>query len=101
MTHGLVVDLPAPVEFYDALHAEVRRRSAGEADALADVDEGGPQAQVLIRAAQESFVDDWQQAMEAGSAVVATLLVDVLVRGPENTPAEHSTDETPTDVVTR
>ncbi|MGY1590487.1 hypothetical protein ACI79D_00770 [Geodermatophilus sp. SYSU D00708] len=34
MTHGLVVDFPGPIEFYDALHAEVGRRSAGEADGL-------------------------------------------------------------------
>ena len=34
MTHGLVVDFPGPIEFYDALHAEVKRRSAGTADGL-------------------------------------------------------------------
>jgi hypothetical protein len=34
MTHGLVMDVPAPIEFYDALHAEVGRRSAGGADGL-------------------------------------------------------------------
>jgi hypothetical protein len=34
MTHGLVMDVPAPIEFYDAVHAEVARRSAGVADGL-------------------------------------------------------------------
>jgi len=34
MTHGLVMDVPAPIEFYDAVHAEIGRRSAGEADGL-------------------------------------------------------------------
>jgi hypothetical protein len=34
MTHGLVMNVPAPIEFYDAVHAEVGRRSAGGADGL-------------------------------------------------------------------
>ncbi len=34
MTHGLVMKVPAPTEFYDALHTEVGRRSAGSADGL-------------------------------------------------------------------
>jgi hypothetical protein len=34
MTHGRVMNVPAPVEFYDALHAEVGRRSAGGVDGL-------------------------------------------------------------------
>jgi hypothetical protein len=34
MTHGLVMKVPAPTDFYDALHAEVGRRSAGRADGL-------------------------------------------------------------------
>jgi hypothetical protein len=29
MTHGLVMKVPAPTEFYDALHTEVGRRSTG------------------------------------------------------------------------
>ncbi|HEY0126380.1 MAG TPA: hypothetical protein VGB58_04515 [Blastococcus sp.] len=28
MTYGFVMDVPAPVEFYDALHAELGRRGA-------------------------------------------------------------------------
>ena len=34
MTHGLVMKVPAPTEFYDALHAEVGQRSTGRADGL-------------------------------------------------------------------
>jgi hypothetical protein len=34
MTHGLVMKVPAPTDFYDALHAEVGRRSSGRADGL-------------------------------------------------------------------
>lgn len=42
----------------------------------------GPQAQGLVRAAQESFVDGWQNAMWAGAVVLAALFVYVLMRGP-------------------
>jgi len=34
MTHGLVMDVPAPIEFYDALHAEIGRRTTGSVDGL-------------------------------------------------------------------
>lgn len=34
MTHGLVMRVPAEIEFYDALHTEVGRRSSGRADGL-------------------------------------------------------------------
>jgi hypothetical protein len=34
MTHGLVMNVPAPIEFYDALHAEIGRRSTGGVDGL-------------------------------------------------------------------
>jgi hypothetical protein len=30
MTYGFVMDVPAPIEFYDALHAEIARRDSGE-----------------------------------------------------------------------
>lgn len=32
MTHGRVMNVPATVEVYDALHAQVGRRSAGGVD---------------------------------------------------------------------
>ena len=34
MTYGFVMDVPAPIEFYDALHAEVTRRSGGGPEGL-------------------------------------------------------------------
>ncbi|RFU20047.1 hypothetical protein [Geodermatophilus marinus] len=34
MTWGLVVDVPAPVEVYDAVHAELLRRTGGAVDGL-------------------------------------------------------------------
>jgi hypothetical protein len=34
MAYGFVLDIPAPIEFYDALHAEIGRRSAGGVDGL-------------------------------------------------------------------
>jgi hypothetical protein len=34
MTYGFAMDVPGPIEFYDALHAEIDRRSAGRADGL-------------------------------------------------------------------
>ena len=30
MAYGFVMDVPAPIEFYDALHAEIGRRDTGE-----------------------------------------------------------------------
>ena len=34
MTHGLVMEVPAPADLYDALHTEIGRRSAGRADGM-------------------------------------------------------------------
>ena|SRR5688572_26792425 len=34
MTHGLVIDFPAPIEFYDAVHAEIGRRVTGGVDGM-------------------------------------------------------------------
>lgn len=54
----------------------------GVANAVEAADGAGTQAQTLIRAAQESFVDGWQQAMWAGVGVMAALFLYVLARGP-------------------
>ncbi|OON32539.1 hypothetical protein BSA16_05120, partial [Micromonospora sp. Rc5] len=57
----------------------------------------GAQAPALIRAAQESFVDGWQQAMWAGVAVMTILFVYVLARGPRRTmPTTPATPSQPT-----
>jgi hypothetical protein len=34
MAYGFVMDIPAPIEFYDALHAEIGRRSGGAPDGM-------------------------------------------------------------------
>jgi hypothetical protein len=34
MTYGFVMDVPAPIEFYDALHAEIGRRSGGRVEGM-------------------------------------------------------------------
>ncbi|MFC7109795.1 MFS transporter [Nonomuraea rubra] len=58
----------------------------GISNALAAAREAGPDARALARAAQEAFVDGWQQAMWAGAAVMAILFVYVLARGPRQRP---------------
>jgi EmrB/QacA subfamily drug resistance transporter len=55
----------------------------GVANAIEAANGAGSYAQALVRAAQESFVDGWQQAMWAGVAVMAVLFVYVLARGPQ------------------
>lgn len=57
----------------------------GIANAIATADTAGTQAPALVRAAQESFVDGWQQAMWAGVAVMTILFVYVLALGPRRT----------------
>jgi EmrB/QacA subfamily drug resistance transporter len=59
----------------------------------AAADGSGTQAQALIRAAQESFVNGWQQAMWAGVAVMTILLAYVLARGPQRIPPTTPTTE--------
>ncbi|MFF3645259.1 MFS transporter [Streptomyces sp. NPDC002564] len=62
----------------------------GVANALDAAHHAGPHARALVHAAQESFVDGWQQAMWAGVAVMAALLLHVLTRGPRH-PGRRST----------
>ncbi|WP_021593550.1 MFS transporter [Actinomadura welshii] len=64
---------------------------SGVANALEAAENAGPEADTLVRAAQQSFVDGWQEAMWAGFTVMAVLFVYVLVRGPERRPAEPVT----------
>ncbi|MDQ0810601.1 hypothetical protein QFZ63_002315 [Streptomyces sp. B3I7] len=58
----------------------------GIANAVEVAPGAGPHAQALLRAARQSFVDGWQEAMWAGAAVMVALFVLVVVRGPENGP---------------
>lgn len=66
----------------------------GIANALATADGASPYSQALIRVAQESFVDGWQQAMWVGVGVMAVLLVVVLMRGPRS----RATGDSPAEV---
>ena len=34
MAYGYVMDVPAPIDFYDALHAEIGRRTTGGVDGM-------------------------------------------------------------------
>lgn len=54
----------------------------GIANALEAAPQAGSHAHDLVRDAQQSFVDGWQQAMWAGVAVMAVLFVFVVTRGP-------------------
>ncbi|MBN6052387.1 MFS transporter, partial [Nonomuraea sp. RK-328] len=54
----------------------------GVANAVELAGSGGPHARALLHAAQQSFVDGWQQAMWAGVAVMGVLLVYIAFRGP-------------------
>ncbi|MFJ5260923.1 DHA2 family efflux MFS transporter permease subunit [Streptomyces sp. NPDC088387] len=54
----------------------------GVANAVEAAGTAGPHADALLRAARESFVDGWQQAMWAGVAVMGLLFVYIAVRGP-------------------
>ncbi|AIY16640.1 DHA2 family efflux MFS transporter permease subunit [Pimelobacter simplex] len=55
----------------------------GVANAIAAADGAGSRSDLLVRAAQDSFVEGWQHAMWVGAAVMGVLLVHVLTRGPE------------------
>lgn len=46
----------------------------------------GTRSPALIHAAQQSFVQGWQQAMWVGAGVMAIVLIYVLVRGPKRGP---------------
>lgn len=68
----------------------------GIANAVEVAGSAGSHAHDLLRAAQESFVDGWQQAMWAGVAVMGALFVCIALRGPRNTaPAAADEAETP------
>ncbi|KOX19914.1 multidrug MFS transporter [Saccharothrix sp. NRRL B-16348] len=52
----------------------------------------GSHAPQIVHAAQQSFVDGWQQAMWAGVAVMGVLFVYIALRGPKN-PVPVAVDE--------
>ncbi|MEV1118218.1 MFS transporter [Actinosynnema sp. NPDC049800] len=57
---------------------------SGIANAVEVAGGGGSPGQQLVHAAQQSFVDGWQQAMWAGVAVMGALFAYIVVRGPKN-----------------
>ncbi len=60
-----------------------RAAEEGIASALQAAGQAGPQAAgEVVRAAQEAFVDGWQQSMWAGVAAMAVLFAYLLVRSP-------------------
>ncbi|MFV2196392.1 DHA2 family efflux MFS transporter permease subunit [Nocardiopsis sp. LOL_012] len=67
----------------------------GIANAVEVAPETGSGAQDLIHAAQQSFVDGWQQSMWVGVAVMVALLVYVALRGPKNTTPMAAEGEVP------
>ncbi|WP_093749423.1 MFS transporter [Streptomyces sp. DvalAA-19] len=70
----------------------------GVAHAVEAAGGAGPHRQALLDAAQRSFVDGWQQAMWAGVAVMAALLLLVLLRGPKS-PVPGASAPVPAQVV--
>lgn len=68
---------------FPAATAGTAREGIANALSIAGI---GPQSQSLIRAAQESFVTAWQQAMWVGATVMAILFVHILIRGPHRQP---------------
>ncbi|MEV0573308.1 MFS transporter [Streptomyces sp. NPDC050392] len=61
----------------------------GIANAVEAASGTGAHDRQIVHAAQQSFVDGWQQAMWAGVAVMGALLVCIALRGPKSpTPAE-------------
>ncbi|WBQ08387.1 MFS transporter [Kribbella sp. CA-293567] len=64
--------------------AETAREGIANATSVAP--STGPYAEDLVRAAQQSFVDGWQQAMWAGTAVMGVLFIYIALRGPKTMP---------------
>ncbi|WP_217246620.1 MFS transporter [Streptomyces sp. AC602_WCS936] len=71
----------------------------GVANAIEVAGSTGPHAPDLIHAAQQSFVDGWQQAMWAGAVIMGALLVYIALRGPEYTSSAVADETDPTEAV--
>ncbi|MEU5142996.1 MFS transporter [Streptomyces sp. NPDC021139] len=65
----------------------------GVANAVEAAGSAGPHGPDLLHAAQQSFVDGWQQAMWAGVAVMGVLFVYIAFRGPGRTATPADADE--------
>ncbi|MER6172730.1 MFS transporter [Streptosporangium sp. NPDC001681] len=71
----------------------------GIANAVEVAGSTGSHAQNLVHAAQQSFVDGWQQAMWAGVAVMGALFVYIALRGPKNSVPATADDAEATEPV--
>jgi len=78
LTAGYRSSLDARLEGVPDGAADEAREGVANAMAAA----GGRGGEALVRAAQESFVAGWQQAMWSGAGVLAALFVYVVLRGP-------------------
>ncbi|WP_205471643.1 MFS transporter [Nocardioides sp. SYSU D00038] len=83
LSAGYRSSIDARLEGVPAGVADTAREGVANAVAAAGAH---PQAQALVRAAQEAFVEGWQHAMWAGAAVMGLLLVYVVARGPRPAP---------------
>ncbi|PRY19805.1 MFS transporter [Pseudosporangium ferrugineum] len=70
----------------------------GVANALDVAGNAGIHRRQVVDAAHQAFIDGWQQAMWAGTAVMAAVLLFVLFRGPTERPAETTADAEPAPV---
>ncbi|MGW0763564.1 MFS transporter [Streptomyces sp. NPDC002814] len=68
----------------------------GIANAVEAAGSAGSDKDALLHAAQQSFVDGWQQAMWVGAAVTGVTFLYVLARGPKNQVPVTVNDEEPT-----
>ena len=71
----------------------------GAANAAEAAGGTGPHAPELLHAAQQSFVDGWQQAMWAGALLMGALFVHIALRGPGNTPSAVADGTDPAEAV--
>ncbi|MFJ7231647.1 MFS transporter [Streptomyces tendae] len=72
----------------------------GVANAVEAAGSAGPYGPDLLHAAQQSFVDGWQQAMWAGVAVMGALFVYVAFRGPGGTAPADADEPEAAEVLT-
>lgn len=83
LTAGYRTSISTQLDGIPADVAEPARE--GVANAIAAADALSTHRDALVRAAQDSFVNGWQNAMWAGAAVMAVLFAYVLARGPRST----------------
>ena len=87
MTWGVMTDVPAPVEMYDAVHAEVLRRAGTTVDGL---------LVHIARATTEGFqiVEVWESQADFEryqEQLIAPAVTAVSARMPESAAEPHST----------